>query len=291
MASVYKRLQKALWSFLNRHAHRIYLKLLHVAAVNRVHRAPWLVRVLRVIPSLWRYPLADTAARPFLLTIDHPQPLKQWAQVEDALERVLTLGLPAHKGREKNWDFLAAFSLIMNRNRREDVVVDMGSGPTSVILQWLDLYGYRHLHGNDLQLPERREGHVDYRVQNIEQTTYPDAFADVITCLSVIEHGVNMQRFLAECWRVLKYNGLLIISTDFWCDTRDLQGISDELGAVHLADPTTIAEIITLAEKIGFRVAGTADFDCGEPVVRRPNVPRLHQRYTFYFLHFTKPAP
>ncbi len=251
-----------------------------------------LTRYMRALRALFIFPLPDTQTAQYRTTPEHPQPLKRWAQVEDSYHRTTALGLKPHKAREKNWDFLHAFSLIMAQLSRDAVIVDMGTGSSdSTILRWLALYGYRNLHGCDLEITPYTEGPINYTVQNIEATSYPDAWADAITCLSVIEHGVDAPRFLAECYRVLKPGGLLTLSTDFWCAPLPLDGVTDEMGLVFVYDPDTIrTRILEPAAEIGLRVIGTPDFTCDEPLVNRPGVPALHKQYTFYWLHFERPT-
>lgn len=278
--------------FIKQHFFKQYLVLqhgLHIAPGDTASRPARYVRALR---GLFTYPLAHADAMRHCTPLTHPQPLKTRAQVEDSVRRVLALGLKPHKALEKNWDFLHAFSLILARGRQEDAVIDMGVGDTaSVILRWLAVYGYRHLYGCDQYVAPHSEGPIQYTTQNIEMTTYPDASADVITCLSVIEHGVHMGHFLAECKRVLKPGGLLVISTDFWCEPLDLEGVEDELGPVHVFSPDEIQrDILDTATQNGLRALGEPDFTCGDPVVNRAHIPALHRRYTFYCMSFEREA-
>jgi SAM-dependent methyltransferase len=217
-----------------------------------------------------------------------PRPLQTNAELNDAYQRVIALGLPPHKAREKNWDFLQAFSTIVQRSRKQDVVVDLGSGTSSVILDWLHLYGYEALYGCDLIAENMKRGHIQYSRQDLEKTSYADGFADVVTCLSVIEHGVNLPNLVKECHRLLKPGGLLILSTDYTCQKIDLTDVRDELGPVHLFTPETMEDLLVLANQHGFTALGGAEYACGEVGVKRPNVPSIDGRYTFYFAAFQR---
>jgi SAM-dependent methyltransferase len=288
MAGIFSRLQQAFFDYVTQHHFNTALKIRHVGTRKRLQPMGRLAGYAAVGQALVRYPLPQHEARLLLQPMTHPHALKTWAEVESSLHNALALGLPVHKGREKNWDFLAAFSTIMQRNQPEDVVIDLGTGHSSVVLEWLHLYGYDHLYGCDLLVEDHQMGHIQYTRQNLEHTNYPDQMADVVTCLSVIEHGVNIDGFMAECARLLKPGGLLLLSTDYWCEVRDLSGVHDELGQVYVFAPQTMQALMTSAQQHGLAPIGTPDYACGDPVVQRPNVPQLHQQYTFYYAAFQK---
>jgi SAM-dependent methyltransferase len=278
-------MQSTVIRFLKQNFFNQYLKIHAVGTHNRFYPAPRLTSYGRAIRALWQYPLPRNTANPYLTDITHPQALKTDEQVEYSLANVRALGLPAHKGKEKNWDFLAAFSLVLKHTLPTACIVDLGSGPTSVILEWLNLYGYTQLHGCDLIIADHQTGHIQYTTQNLEQTTYPDQFADAITCLSVIEHGVNPEAFLKECQRLLKPGGLLVISTDYWCNPRNLTNIADEHGELFIFSPESIQKSsLDIAPDCGFEVIGTPDFACGERMVERPHLPQLDKTYTFFIM-------
>ncbi|MGH9899761.1 MAG: class I SAM-dependent methyltransferase [Pyrinomonadaceae bacterium] len=88
----------------------------------------------------------------------------------------------------------------------------------SEILYALHALGYRNLHGCDLNPRCRRMPFwtsIDYRVADLTRTPYRDSFFSVLTCLSVIEHGVRLTDFIAETKRLLRPGGLLIMTTDY----------------------------------------------------------------------------
>lgn len=281
----------ALLALLQRYSYRHYLALQAGLFVRRGEVVPRPVRWSRALRALFKYPLAADKAQAHLSFPDHPVALRTRDEVIESNRRVDALGLVPHKALEKNWDFFNAFSAVLRRGRPDDVIIDMGSGRNSVILKWLAFYGYTHLYGCDLIAEPHIEGPVEYTVQNIEQTSYPDHSADVITCLSVIEHGVDTVRFLVECERLLRPGGLLIISTDYWQMPLDLDGAEDELGPVHIFSAESLkTSLFDPAERCGLRVIGQPDYTCEQPVVSRPSVPRIDGKYTFYYTSFQKPV-
>jgi 2-polyprenyl-3-methyl-5-hydroxy-6-metoxy-1,4-benzoquinol methylase len=59
------------------------------------------------------------------------------------------------------------------------------------------------------ELPEN----VEFRVSDVATLPFADASFDVVTCMEVIEHVEDPERVLGELHRVLKPDGLLLLST------------------------------------------------------------------------------
>ena len=55
-------------------------------------------------------------------------------------------------------------------------------------------------------------------IQDLEKTNFQDDMFDYITSLSVIEHGVNIENYFKEMNRIMKKDGILLTSTDYWPD-------------------------------------------------------------------------
>lgn len=53
----------------------------------------------------------------------------------------------------------------------------------------------------------------DYRVSSAEKLPLPDQCADVVLCIGVLEHIVDIKNALAEIYRILKPNGKIVVTT------------------------------------------------------------------------------
>src|SRR5262249_35847684 len=79
--------------------------------------------------------------------------------------------------------------------------------------------GYRRIRAADLN-PLGRSirwygNRIDFRCEDFYQPDAPDGSVDVITSLSVIEHGYAQGRLLALADRLLAPGGLLCLTTDY----------------------------------------------------------------------------
>jgi len=90
-------------------------------------------------------------------------------------------------------------------------VLDAGAEMYSCILKWLRLYGFRRLEGINIVFKgETRRGPITYKYGDITHTEYDPATFDAITCLSVIEHGVDLDAYFREMGSPLFSVGNLI---------------------------------------------------------------------------------
>lgn len=211
-------------------------------------------------------------------------PLKSRDQVRNALRHLSSLGLPPHFVDVKNWDALLAFRDVVLNLPKDAVIADLGCADYGPVLPWLHLYGYRNLHGGDLIFTAPfRQGAIQYSHQDMESTTFTDEFFDAVISLSVIEHGVNVDKFFREMRRILKPNGRVFVSTDYWCTPIDTTGLVAFGVPVRIFSASDIRDLASTAARHGFELTCPLTLDCGDAVVFW-NDTGLH--FTFLFLSF-----
>jgi SAM-dependent methyltransferase len=213
--------------------------------------------------------------------------LKSVEQWHAACDQVRQLRLPPHPTPQKNWDGLSALvSILRHCPRRSSRILDAGATIESVILPWLFVYGYRDLRGVNLDMssPVRR-GSILYERADITRTHYPDGYFDAVTCLSVLEHGVDCRAFLTEMARIIRPGGLLIVSVDYWENRIDMSGATMFGAPWVIFDREAAARMAADALDRGFTGARNVDLSCVEKAVHWEE---FDVSFTFLLYTFTR---
>jgi SAM-dependent methyltransferase len=232
---------------------------------------------------------ARTLLRP-ALELPPPVPptdvLRTEAEWRAAAATARRLHLPLHRDLPKNWDALGAVATVLAECGTAARVLDAGSARYSPVLPWLRLYGLADLVGNNLEFGAdvHRDG-VLFRYGDITATDFPDGRFDAVTCMSVIEHGVPVQPFLAESARILRPGGLLVVSTDYDAEPPDTSGVRMYGQPVHIFSPAQIHDLVATAGAAGLDLVGELALEHAErPVHWR----RTGLDYTFIRLTFRR---
>ncbi len=190
-------------------------------------------------------------------------------EVDAAIAEATRAGLVPHHDRPKNWDLLVALGTILDRTSSDARVLEMGAARYSPLLVWLYQLGYRRLHGIDLVWPGVvHRGPITFEPGDLTRTSFDPASFDAIACLSVIEHGVDLDAYLREARRLLRPGGILVTSTDYWADGVDTTGREAYGGPVRVFDRSSIEAMLESARTKGFRTDGEVDLRCEDRVVR-----------------------
>ena len=214
--------------------------------------------------------------------------LRSRAEYEAATESGKRLHVPLHRGPEKNWDHLAAVATILANTNPTARILDAGAEIYSNVLPALFLYGYRELYGINLSFTDpTRRGPIRYLPGDLTQTRFAENFFDAIACMSVIEHGVPLESYFQEMYRLLKPKGLLITSTDYYPTPIDTRGQFAHGTPIKIFSKAEIEAAIELAKSIGFEVTGALDLNCTEKPIRWE---QFGLDYTFVLFTLRKPG-
>lgn len=207
----------------------------------------------------------------------------QWHR---AVAEAKKLGLPAHFDGPKNWDVMGAVSTVLHELGTDIRVLDAGAARYSTVLTSLAIYRVRELVGNNLEFDKTtHHGKVRFEYGDITETAYRDGYFDAVTCMSVIEHGVPVEGFLAESARLLRSGGLLVVSTDYSENPPDVTGKTAYGVPVKIFSPADIKDLVATAERNGLHLEGELQLDNHENVVHWE---RMGLKYTFIKLTFRK---
>ncbi|CAM4109095.1 methyltransferase domain-containing protein [Janibacter anophelis] len=216
-----------------------------------------------------------------------------WRRAADEAKR---LRLPLHRDLPKNWDALGAVGAVLelvDDGTRSARVMDAGSARYSPVLPWLRLYGFGaaagSLIGINLEFGDQvtRDG-VVFRYGDVTDTGLPSGHLDAITCMSVIEHGVPLEGFLAESARLLRPGGILCVSTDYDQDPPDTTGKVIYGSQVHIFSPQEIRDLVETADRHDLELVGTLDDATLSHTERPVHWSRVDLDYTFILLTFRK---
>lgn len=205
--------------------------------------------------------------------------LRTEAEAKAATAEIARLGLPIHRDQVKNWDTLAALSVVLGNTRPSDRILDAGAAYYSTLLPILARYRYKHLDGCNLEFREpTRRGPVQFRYGDLTATDYPSGAFGSITCLSVVEHGVDLAAYFKEMARLLRPGGALVTSTDFWSEPIDTTGLVAYNTPVRVFTPADITAGLEIAKGNGLEPTGPLDLTCQDRVVTWP---RFGLQFTF----------
>ena len=224
--------------------------------------------------------------------------LRNNTEVEEALLQLRRASLPLHLTPQKNWDHMLIRQLL-DGHERDIRILDMGSGD-GYTLEFLHRLGFKNIEGLDLSIPWRRRLKRLFRSKKSQNfcatdlirrgdmcnTGFPEGCIDLITSVSVIEHGVPKRPFLTECSRLLKPNGLLFITTDYWEDIEMRADHSVQLFSLDwtIQNKAMIQQCISWAHESGLELVEKG----GIPEVEAKTVSYYGHDYTFIALEFTK---
>jgi len=257
----------------------------------------WLIAIFndRPLPSLpvinWRglIPLL-TRNHPETWGLARPQGSGHYNEVMPdraaIIEAISSLGWQ-HPTPPKTWDLLKTLRYLSHHySARGTRVLDMGC-VGSPVLEVLYGWGYRSLAGVDFgrrDLP--RVPGLDFAPGSLTDTRWEDNSFDVITCLSVLEHGVPLEAFVEEADRLLSSRGSLMLSVDYHGEPIDTSLVPREatFGLPWSVFDRAMAEsLIALARSRGFGLVDEVNWDQRESPVSWNG-----KSYTFLFLAFSR---
>ena len=212
--------------------------------------------------------------------------LKDNEEIESAIKIIEELGLPPRSDPSKNWDSLIALNDILQNTNRDSIILDAGTEKYSTILPWLYLYGYKNLIGNNLVFKRSvKKGPIIYEYGDITNTHYSANYFDAITCLSVIEHGVDTGKYFQEMYRILKPGGLLITSTDYFEPKIEVGNKIAYGGSILIHSKDEINTLLEIAKNLGFILNSDVQFECDKKPVKWK---KFHLEYTYIIFTLKK---
>lgn len=208
------------------------------------------------------------------------------SEIQQATINLQKIGLDGHHDFQKNWDLNLTIALLVQfpMNVR---ILDAGSGSRAVFGNASYKLGYKNIFASDLQ--NYSGTHIKFSKEDITKTNYLDNFFDFVACLSVIEHGIDLDKFLQEMFRITKKGGCLCISTDFWPSEENHSSkfpYGQNNPPMMLFDNLTIANFIKKAEVLGWTVPKFVEVPQFSP--RPIKWSRMGAEYTFIWLCFVK---
>ncbi|MEG4039000.1 FkbM family methyltransferase [Microcoleus sp. S11D4] len=192
-------------------------------------------------------------------------------------------GYASHNLVCKDWDIAHIIFDLSDGN-----LLDMGSSDSYILKNAVLKNVQGEKYGIDLQPPDVPLEEVKYMIGDLMDTKLPDSYFTNITCLSVIEHEVDFQKFATEVSRLLSENGKLYVTFDYW--TPKLKPdfkLYDKLW--NPLDENDTKNLIGECKNCGLNLVEPVDWSLGDAVIKPGYFsPGANISYTFGMLVFQK---
>jgi hypothetical protein len=208
--------------------------------------------------------------------------LRSKTEVEKCTKYLHENGLASHAVACKDWEIAHIISDLADGN-----FLDMGSSD-SYILKNAVIKGIKgEKYGIDLRAPNVPLASVKYLIGDLLEVQLPEAYFQNITCLSVLEHGVDIKRFAVEASRLLSENGTLYVTFDYWDPkiTANMQLYGLEWNILAKND---VQGLVAECKNQGMYLTEDIDWTVENPLINENYWAPAKVGYTFGMLSFTK---
>jgi SAM-dependent methyltransferase len=187
--------------------------------------------------------------------------------------------------REKSWDVLKTVGFLERAVPKDAPVLDIGAYASEVPCALLKT-GYTDLAGIDLNPAVRSMPHADrirYVIGDFMESPFADGAFRAVTAISVIEHGFDGGKLLAELVRLIQPGGYFLASIDYWPEKVDTTGIRVFGMDWTIFSEANLRDFLIEAKQFGFSPSGDLDF-----TARDRTVSWMGKRYTFAWIALRK---
>ncbi|MFH0344160.1 MAG: FkbM family methyltransferase [Chromatiales bacterium] len=209
--------------------------------------------------------------------------LKSRSEIEECTAWLKRNGFGSHNLACKDWDLAHILPLVGDGN-----FLDMGSSDSYILknVSLMRIEGEKC--GIDLQEPDVAVSDVRYLKGDLVSTELPAEHFSYITCLSVLEHQVDFERFAGEVARLLIPGGTLFVTFDYWhpkvTPPTKLYGLEWQP-----LDRDSLDLFFAICERAGLQQVQDFDWTLGDPVIQWGYYsPHPAVRYTFGLAVLTK---
>lgn len=208
--------------------------------------------------------------------------LKNRAEIDECTQYLKQNSYVSHSLICKDWDLANILVELTDGN-----FLDMGSSD-SYMLKNTVLKGIKgEKYGIDFRNPDVPVAGVKYIVGNLMATGLPDSFFQNITCLSVIEHEVDFNKFAKEAFRLLANDGKLYVTFDYWTP-KIVTGIKLYGLEWNVLDKNDVLALIQECLNNGLYLVDEIDWSLEEPIISEWSPDPAKYKYTFGMLIFQK---
>lgn len=212
--------------------------------------------------------------------------LRNKTEIGLSSENILKLGVMSHHDEQKNWDLSLSLEQVQKLSNRSKIL-DAGSGSKAVFANAAQSLGAFKIYACDIQ--DYPGKNINFTNQDMSATNYKSNFFDLVACHSVIEHGVSIEKFFIEMFRIIKKGGCLIISTDFWPVYEDHSSkypYGENNAPMKLFNNESIQDLLLIASNTGWIIPTYKKY---EPFTPRPVYwERMDSHYTFIWMMLVK---
>lgn len=186
----------------------------------------------------------------------------------------------------KSWDIYNSFDFINKNLAKNTKIVDVGCYGSEILLT-LHKSGFKNIHGIDTNPKIKKmpySNKINYHVVNFFENNFQSCSFDCITSISVIEHGYDEKLFFSEFSRLLKKDGYLILTFDYWdtkIETDDIKMFDRSWNIFSKEEVKSM--IFNAREKYNLELVGNENFEFKDAVINCAN-----KNYTFAWIVFKK---